>query len=544
MEILAVKNLSFQYPTAKRAALSALSFSVQEGEFITVCGATGSGKSTLLRLLKRELAPVGTISGEILLDGEPLSALSARNAAEKIGYVMQHPEQQIVTDKVWHEMAFGLENLGVPQNEIRRRVAEMASYFGMENLFLHDTASLSGGQKQLLNLASVMVMHPRILLLDEPTAQLDPIAAADFIATLHKLQRELSLTVILIEHRLEEVMPLSDRLLVLENGKILTFDTPKNAVRALSGREDILLSMPSAVRLYHALEQNKDQDVPLDIREGRAFIRSHFQNTVKNLQEPEYQPKKEKAVSMEDVWFRYERGGEDILRGLSLTVYENEIFCLLGGNGAGKSTALGVLSGLKKPYGGNVRIFGKKIKDYKNGTLYKENLAYLPQDVQTLFLHNTVREELADADISSFPYDLSSLLDMHPYDLSGGERQLTALAKALASKPRLLLLDEPTKGLDAYAKAKIAEVLRTLKKNGVTIVMVTHDTEFAAETADRTALFFRGEAVSVDTPKRFFSANRFYTTPVSRMTKGYYDMAITVSDAKSLCLANERLCIP
>ena len=544
MEILAVKNLSFQYPTSKRAALSALSFSVQEGEFITVCGATGSGKSTLLRLLKRELAPVGTISGEILLDGEPLSALSARNAAEKIGYVMQHPEQQIVTDKVWHEMAFGLENLGVPQNEIRRRVAEMASYFGMENLFLHDTASLSGGQKQLLNLASVMVMHPRILLLDEPTAQLDPIAAADFIATLHKLQRELSLTVILIEHRLEEVMPLSDRLLVLENGKILTFDTPKNAVRALSGREDILLSMPSAVRLYHALEQNKDQDVPLDIREGRAFIRSHFQNTVKNLQEPEYQPKKEKAVSMEDVWFRYERGGEDILRGLSLTVYENEIFCLLGGNGAGKSTALGVLSGLKKPYGGNVRIFGKKIKDYKNGTLYKENLAYLPQDVQTLFLHNTVREELADADISSFPYDLSSLLDMHPYDLSGGERQLTALAKALASKPRLLLLDEPTKGLDAYAKAKIAEVLRTLKKNGVTIVMVTHDTEFAAEIADRTALFFRGEAVSVDTPKRFFSANRFYTTPVSRMTKGYYDMAITVSDAKSLCLANERRCIP
>ena len=164
--------------------------------------------------------------------------------------------------------------------------------------------------------------------------------------------------------------------------------------------------------------------------------------------------------------------------------------------------------------------------------------------MQTLFLHNTVREELTEADLACFPYDFSPLLDMHPYDLSGGERQLAALAKALASKPRLLLLDEPTKGLDAYAKEKIADVLRALKKDGVTVAIVTHDTEFAAEIADRTALFFRGEAVSVDTPKRFFSANRFYTTPVSRMTRDYYDMAVTVADAEALCLANERRCLP
>ena len=187
MEILTIENLSFYYPMNQTPTLKNLSFSVEEGEFLTVCGATGSGKSTLLRLLKKELAPIGERKGEILLEGSPIAEV---NSASEIGYVMQHPEQQIVTDKVWHELAFGLENRNLPQNEIRRRVAEMASYFGMEDLFFRDTSSLSGGQKQLLNLASVMVMNPKILLLDEPTAQLDPIAASDFIATLHKLHRE------------------------------------------------------------------------------------------------------------------------------------------------------------------------------------------------------------------------------------------------------------------------------------------------------------------------------------------------------------------
>lgn len=539
MEILAIKNLSFKYPTAEKKTLDGLSFSVEAGEFLTVCGATGSGKSTLLRLLKRELAPVGELTGSILLEGKPLSALSQKDAVTEIGYVMQHPEQQIVTDKVWHEMAFGLENLGVPQNEIRRRVAEMASYFGMEDLFLRETASLSGGQKQLLNLASVMVMNPRILLLDEPTAQLDPIAASDFIATLRKLHRELSLTVILIEHRLEEVMPISDRLLVLENGRCLALDTPKKAVRALAQRKDILLSMPAAVRLYHTLGEDANGDVPLDIREGRAFIGSHFQNKIKALAPEKESILKEKAVSLEHIYFRYERVGADILSDLDLTVYENEIFCILGGNGAGKSTALGVLSGIFKPYSGTVRIFSKKIKTYADIDR-KSPLSYLPQDAQTVFLRNTVREELAGADIEAFPYDLKPLLDTHPYDLSGGERQLVALAKALIAKPRILLLDEPTKGLDAYAKSLVMDVLRALKKNGVTVIIVTHDTEFAAEIADRAALFFRGEVISVDTPQSFFSKNRFYTTPVSRMTRGYYENAVTIADAVKLCFANGK----
>ena len=538
MEILTVKNLSFRYPTNPVHTLKNLSFSVEEGEFLTVCGATGSGKSTLLRLLKKELAPVGECSGEILLDGK---AVSEEETASEIGYVMQHPEQQIVTDKVWHELAFGLENKNFPQSEIRRRVAEMASYFGMEDLFFRETSSLSGGQKQLLNLASVMVMNPKILLLDEPTAQLDPIAASDFIATLHKLHREFSLTVILIEHRLEEVMPLSDRLLILENGELFALEPPREAVKKLENREDLLLSMPCAVRLSHRLPENTEAVAPMTVREGREWVRRIYKNEIRaNSDEP--LPKKGKVLEWDRVFFRYEKNGADILSNLCFSVFEGECFCILGGNGAGKSTMLGVTSGLLKPYAGTVRLFGKKLKEYANGSLYKQNLAYLPQDVTTVFLRNTVREEFEDSGVSpeDFPYDFSSLLEKHPYDLSGGERQLVALAKILATEPKVLLLDEPTKGLDAYAKAEIISVLRALKEKNVTVIAVTHDTEFSAEIADRVALFFRGELISSDTPKKFFSANRFYTTPISRMTREYYDNAVTVSDAVSLCLANGK----
>ncbi len=540
MALLTVKNLSFTYAAETGETLQNVSFSVEEGEFIVLCGATGSGKSTLMRLIKRELSPMGERSGEILFDGVPISSLSAKDAASEIGYVMQQPEEQIVTDKVWHELSFGLENLAVPQDIIRRRVAEMACYFGIEDWFLKDVSSLSGGQKQLLNLASVMVMQPKLLLLDEPTAQLDPITASEFIATLKKLNQELGLTILLIEHRLEEVVPLCDRLLAMENGSILAFDTPKNTIRKLKDHPILLEGMPASARLFHAFSMTGD--VPLDLREGRAFLEKHFDHTVKALPDLPYQHEKNEALSFRHVFFRYEKNGTDILTDLDFSVYENEIFCILGGNGSGKTTTLLAASGLHTPYSGTVKIFGKKLKDYKNGSLYKNCLAFLPQDVQTVFLRNTVKEELDDAgaSLADLPYDLSHLLMRHPYDTSGGERQLIALSKVLANKPNLLLLDEPTKGLDAHAKATVMRVLKSLKASGVTIVIVTHDVEFAAEIADRTALFFRGSIICADTPKAFFSENTFYTTAVSRMTRDYYDRIVTLSDAVTLCEQNRR----
>lgn len=535
MEILKLENLSFKYPNSDRPSLKNVSLKIDRGEFVAVCGATGSGKSTLLRLLKKELSPLGEKEGKIFFDSKPIEELDDITSACKIGYVMQRPEQQIVCDKVYSELAFGLENMGLSQSVISRRIAEMAAYFGMEDWFDKTTASLSGGQKQLLNLAAVMVMQPDVLILDEPTAQLDPIAASDFIATVKKLNRELSLTVIIAEHRLEEVIPDCSRLLVLEDGEVITDASPKDAVKNMTAPA-VINMMPMASRLYHKLTSSGI--CPISVREGRGFIESNFPNAIRELIEKEYDHSSKLALELDEVYFKYDRGMPDVLRGMSLRVYENEIFCILGGNGSGKTTALNVASGILKPYSGNVKVFGKKLKDYKNGSLYDRCVAMLPQDVQTVFLKNTVREELAHISEDIIPHELEKLYDLHPYDLSGGEQQLLALARVLAQKPKLILLDEPTKGLDANSKMRLCTVIKNLKAGGMTVVLVTHDVEFAAICADRCALCFKGQIVSAETPTRFFGQNSFYTTAIARMTKGYYDNAVTLEQAAELCLLN------
>jgi len=474
-------------------------------------------------------------AGKCLSDEVP-AAISAAS----VGFVMQKPEQQIVTDKVWHELAFGLENMNVPQPVIARRVAEMASYFGIEAWYEKSVSELSGGQKQLLNLASVMVMNPDILILDEPTAQLDPIAASDFIATLKKLNNDFSLTVFIVEHRLEELISVCDRLMVMEHGRLIGDGSPREVISQLKNKDELLLAMPAAVRLYHSLDCTGE--CPLTIREGRRFLENGYDNRVRSLPVENITSSKTPALEFSEICFRYERNLPDVVRDLNLTVYENEIFCILGGNGSGKTTTLGCAAGLLKPYSGTIRVFGRKLKEYKNQSLYRECLALLPQDVQTVFLCNTVREELADAgtDTSDLPFDISYLYDKHSYDCSGGEQQLVALAKVLAAKPKLLLMDEPTKGLDAFRKQGIIEILKQLKASDVTIVVVTHDVEFTAQCADRCAMFFRGSIVSVGVPDEFFSENTFYTTAASRMTKGYYDRAVTVEAVAELCRKNGR----
>ena len=532
MALLAVKDLTFTYPNCTKPAIEGVNLTVEKGEFLAVCGPTGCGKSTLLRLMKRELAPLGELSGEITVDGIPQSALSERDAACRVGYVMQKPEHQIVTDKVWHELAFGLENMGLPQPVIARKVAEMAAYFGIEDWFDKDVSTLSGGQKQLLNLASVMVMQPELLILDEPTAQLDPIAASEFIATVRKINRELGLTVILTEHRLEEVIPVCDRLLVLRAGRVLDCDAPRNVVGRLADDPDLLCFMPAAARLFHRV--NATGDCPLDVREGRAFIEAR--GGIGSL--PDEAPLDDfaaPALEFRDVYFRYGRNSPDVLSGMNFTVREGEICCILGGNGSGKSTTLSVAAALNKAYSGEVRGFGKKLREYKNQSLYRNCLTLLPQDVQSGFLCNTVREELAECGASAdlLPIDFAPLMDKHPYDLSGGEQQLVALAKVLATQPRLLLLDEPTKGVDAAAKSRLIGVLKALKAQGMTLVIVTHDVEFAAECADRCCFVFRGQIVSEGRPRAFFRQNNFYTTAVSRMTRGLIAGAVTVEDAAS-----------
>ena len=399
MEILTVENLSFTYPGLVEKALDNVSLKVEEGDFAVICGATGSGKSTLLCILKRELRPLGELSGEVIFRGKRLEELDDVPSACRIGFVMQRPEQQIVTDRVWHELAFGLENMGLETDIIRRRISEMSSFFGIEEWFERPTSELSGGQKQLLNLASVMVMQPELLLLDEPTAQLDPIAASEFIAALVKINRELGVTVIIVEHRLEEVVSAADRMFVMEAGRVSLSGHPRQVAAELHGRPELLLSMPAAVRLYNAVSDLPvaPAECPLTVREGRQYISGKFKSGISLPPEDKPEPAGAPALEMREVYFRYGRDMPDVLRGLSFTVREGELFCMLGGNGSGKSTTLFAAAGLLKPYSGEVRVFSRRLRDYKNRSLYKECLSLLQQDVQTMVLYSTVRRELEEA---------------------------------------------------------------------------------------------------------------------------------------------------
>ena len=565
MALLEVKNLSFTYPrqpkdtTEPKPALSGVSLDIRRGEFMVLCGASGCGKSTLLRLLKRELAPEGEKSGEIIFCGKEQSTLSEREAACEIGYVLQNPENQIVTDKVWHELAFGLENMGVPTPVIRRRVAEMACFFGIDDWFRKKTTELSGGQKQLLNLASILSMQPKLLILDEPTSQLDPIAASDFIHTLSKINKELGLTILLTEHRLEEVFPLADRVAVMDQGKLLFVESPRQAgheLKKFDPNHRMLLGLPSAVRIYQGLDA-EDVTCPLTVRDGRNFIEENYNNTITRLErEPEKKEEKDRpiAMRMKDICFRYEKEEPDVLDHVALTLYEGEVVSLLGGNGAGKTTLLSVISGTNRPYYGKIEVFGKRLQKYRGKELYIRKLASLPQNPQTVFLKMTVREdyeelakvlgckksELEDKiQAVAQQLEITHLLDRHPYDLSGGEQQRAAIGKVLLLEPRLLLLDEPTKGIDAWSKRQLGNLLKDLRGQGITVLMVTHDVEFAAEVSDRCGLFFDHEITSVDTPEEFFCNNNYYTTAANRISQ-QYENAITCEEVIELCRQNGR----
>ncbi len=537
MEILNVKNLSFKYPTNEKNTLENVSFTLEKGDFAVLCGQTGSGKTTLLRALKPSLCLRGEMNGEISFLGSQLYE-NKKGFERKIGFVMQNPEQQIVTDKVYHELAFALENMNIKKNEISRRIAETAQFFGISDLFEQGTQTLSGGQKQLLNLAAVSVMQPDLLILDEPTAQLDPVAAVEFITVLKKLNTEMGITVLISEHRLDELISLGNKLLVIENGEITVCDEPSRAIDSLEKDNKILEYMPAPVRLFKSVKSSCA--CPLTVNEGKQFIEKSFNNgiSVFTAEKPELSAKK--AVEVRDVWFRYSKQGEDVLKGIDFTVFEGEIFSCLGANGSGKTTAMNCIAGLIKPYSGKIKVFDKKISDYKNNSLYINCVSVLPQDIGTVFLKNTVEEELEEvgASFDLIPVDLSYLSKRHPYDISGGEQQLVALIKVLSKKPRLLILDEPTKGLDNCFKMQYAQVLKSLKEKGVTVIIVTHDTEFASLVSDRCAFLFRGRVVSEDETHLFFSKNSFYTTPVSRMTRGFYDGVVSVEEAVEMIVRN------
>ena len=542
-------DLTFSYPGAANPALDHVSLTIRQGEFVLLCGKSGSGKTTLLRHLKSVLTPHGECSGTISFRGKPLQQVPLGEQAAKIGFVMQNPDDQIVTDKVWHELAFGLENLGCDQKTMRLRVAEMASYFGIQEWFHREVAELSGGQKQLLNLASIMAMQPEVLILDEPTSQLDPIAAADFLNTIRKINRELGTTIVITEHRTEDVFHAADHVVVMEGGRVTADGSPRQVAQKLYAENSQLFpALPAPVRAFY--ESEAEGNCPLTVREGRTWLTELYSELPKITALPpeaEFPMGKVPALEVKEGWFRYEKDAPDILRGVTFAVPQGSLYAIVGGNGTGKSTTLKAVCGICRLYRGSVALFGRKLQSYRKGELFQGCLSMLPQDPKSLFVKQTLREDLAEMSSDkekitqiSRLCEIDHLLDAHPYDLSGGEVQRAALAKVLLTNPRLLLLDEPTKGLDSFFKVKLAGILKQLRKTGMTIVMVSHDVEFCAEYADLVGMFFDGQLLTTDTPRRFFGSNSFYTTAANRMSRCVFRNAVTASDVAGLIRQNRE----
>ncbi|MCR4956883.1 MAG: ATP-binding cassette domain-containing protein [Lachnospiraceae bacterium] len=553
MAAIEVKDVSFTYPTAEGQALDHISFGVEEGEFLVVCGKSGCGKSTLLRHMKKKLIPYGMMEGEVCYYGKNVTELEDRVAASEIGFVSQNPDNQIVTDKVWHELAFGLESLGLSNEIIKRRVAEMASFFEIQSWFRKDVVTLSGGQKQLLNLASVMVMQPKVLILDEPTSQLDPIAASEFLKTVYKINQELGTTIIISEHRLEELFTMAGKVLVMDRGKKVALDQPEHIGMKLAKEHNpMFYGLPAISKIYAKTREkgldpylvNGQEKPPLTILEGKRWLKQILGD--KTYSAPSFttgeREKKDVVLEVKDVYFSYSKHQEPVLRGLNLSLEKGQLYCLLGGNGVGKSTTLKSICGIVEPQSGHITISGKEMKKKHRNDFFPGSLAMVPQNPQSLFTEITVEDELLEVVLPMKISDeekvsmveemlekmeLSALRENHPYDLSGGEQQRLAIGKILLLKPKILLMDEPTKGLDPFFKRTLAGILKDLTKEGMSILMVSHDVEFCASYADRCAMFFDGEITSEGEAVPFFAGNCFYTTGANRLLRNWFPDAVT-----------------
>lgn len=499
MDAASVKNLTFTWPDGEQPLFSEVSFALAAGSFTLLLGPTGSGKSTLLRHLCPALFPPGERHGELHLGGT-------------VGYVAQNPAAQAVTDTVLHELAFGLENQSLPPDKIGARVMETACALGLTHLLERSTADLSGGELQLVNAAAALALDPALLVLDEPLSQLDPVAAREFLSLLTKAREELGTTILLTAHELTDLLPLADRVLYLAGGRLTSYDSPREFVRRCP--EEYLPSLPAAPALWKRLGGHT---LPLTVAQGRGWVAERQPGHRSfSPQTPEGDP----LLTARDVWFRYDGRGNYILRGLDLTLQAGTLTALVGGNGSGKSTALKVLAGVERPHRGKAK---------------GSRTALLPQDPRALFVSDRVEQDLLMTGNKDTVYRLAEelgalpLLSRYAGDLSGGELQKCALIMALATEAPVLLLDEPTKGMDAAARDQALELLKGYAAQGRAILLCTHELELAART-DVCTMMGLGRIISGAPSREFFLENRQYTTPVRRMTRGLIEGCVLPED--------------
>lgn len=505
MELISFKNYNFCYALGNKLALSNVNFSVTEGDFVVIFGSSGSGKSTLLRCIKEDVIPVGEASG----------TLETNLESHSIAMVFQDPNTQLVCHSVLEDLVFYMENLGYKQEEMKKRLAETVHYFGLESLLSKNPNELSGGQKQLLVLCAALMTRPKLLLLDEPVSQLDPIAVREFFSILSRVNEDFKVTIVMSEHRLDEAITVADKLMYMKNGEIIKYNQTKQVLKSMIVEENGLLFVPSIPRVSYALGQ---EDVCISPKELKESNKEHtIQATTK--ENPIIIGSNKALISLNKLFFAYDKGLEFIIKDLSLTLHQQERLCLLGGNGSGKSTLLKIIATILKP------SFGR----YKKG---KIKIGYMPQDLKLFFRFLTVREEamFGNKEIDYKRLRLLGLedcLDRHPFDLSGGEASKLALYCILSQKPDILLLDEPTKGLDPYGKEILSKLLIESK---VTVICATHDLEFAVKFSTRCSMLFDGSIAFSDAPKDFFRSNQYYTTPMHLATRHFNPNLFTVED--------------
>ena len=606
MALIEFNNFSFAYMNSDGTesevkSLDSINLEIDYGDFVLLCGPSGCGKTTLLTNLKKELMPAGRRSGEIKFNGTRIIDMDEISSACDIGYLFQNPDSQIVTDTVIQEIAFPLENIGLPTEEIRNRISEIVAFFGINDILHKNVNELSGGQKQLVNLCSLLVLRPHVLLLDEPMSQLDPIASYEFLSIVRRLNEEFSITVIMSEHKADSIFPFIDKAVFLKDGKIEFVDNAHNICSEVIDDEIFENYLPAVTKIYNSLSVKYPSliklNTPLSIREGRRCLNTIHDDLIKisnddvdsinlnhdnlHITNKKYHSQeksgildkislggnKNALISMNGIYFAYEKGNL-ILKNVDFELEKGDFVSLIGGNGVGKSTFLQLLVGILKPIKGKVK-YKKGIKRayvHQNPMIHfsKDNVKeeFLESILESKLLQNNSvgfnketyddllkmsNEEFIESDVLNglefdsieFKFkelieffDICDLIDKHPYDCSGGEQQKIVIVKALLQNADVLVLDEPTKGLDPISSKNLANILNSLRDNGITILMTSHDLDFVANNCKRCLMLFDKDIQIDDDPKVIFAENNFYTTFVNRMVKDYVPEIVTLDDLK------------
>ena len=606
MALIEFNNFSFAYMNSDGTesevkSLDSINLEIDYGDFVLLCGPSGCGKTTLLTNLKKELMPAGRRSGEIKFNGTRIIDMDEISSACDIGYLFQNPDSQIVTDTVIQEIAFPLENIGLPTEEIRNRISEIVAFFGINDILHKNVNELSGGQKQLVNLCSLLVLRPHVLLLDEPMSQLDPIASYEFLSIVRRLNEEFSITVIMSEHKADSIFPFIDKAVFLKDGKIEFVDNAHNICSEVIDDEIFENYLPAVTKIYNSLSVKYPSliklNTPLSIREGRRCLNTIHDDLIKisnddvdsinlnhdnlHITNKKYHSQeksgildkislggnKNALINMNGIYFAYEKGNL-ILKNVDFELEKGDFVSLIGGNGVGKSTFLQLLVGILKPIKGKVK-YKKGIKlayVHQNPMIHfsKDNVKeeFLESILESNLLNNNsvgfnketyddllkmTNEEFTESDLLNglefdsieFKFkelieffDICDLIDKHPYDCSGGEQQKIVIVKALLQNADVLVLDEPTKGLDPISSKNLANILNSLRDNGITILMTSHDLDFVANNCKRCLMLFDKDIQIDDDPKVIFAENNFYTTFVNRMVKDYVPEIVTLDDLK------------